>query len=932
MNRNKLNRTTSMWIVLLCAMAWCGPTALADAPGVDIEYLVDVPPAIRSDDSLNDVFPSVDFHLVEGGVTSCLVDGWDEPRSERWRRSNSFVVTYENGPAHITFDLGSSVDPAKAQLDELTLWINGKARNWGEKKPTFDGRLLTSIDGESFAPVSGSEARLMEADSEQFNAVHWSFDPGAVKGFRYLQVELQPTGTGALRIEEVDGMISGVEPERSTAIRTGVAGIPLDEATVDPPAVSQHIPEPMQVEPLAFDGLSVIQPETGQAVVRLDALWNPGAAWERREELLEPRLLYGRWERKDGLTRVMRATLEADHRLVVECDVSLPASAPKAVRYDAMALPLEEGDLSFEGVAYMPPCAYYENRQPREIQLGQLSGYMVYPAGDVEMHVFMPRSYETPGICESFREDVLNNFMLYTAVSNTIASESAGVSTNWLENVQQTRGKTWIPAPGMVQPGQSRRGLFHVALFQQEERRTIGRFDLEDRPPSTGPLRWINTSGTGTGDGQRLLDAGYRFTTAAKVRFMGMNLPSAEWDKPGHMINDTPWVFTQPGVIDRLRRGGVGTVCLMMQDFVDVSHGVSHQGNYDQAPPGFEELLDQLTEAGIRPVIWFSPSWFLNQAWQNRPQDPIFRDHPDWFRKTAAWAGRYQNANIYKEALNQWIVDKLRSDFRAFPKLGGVAFDGFPNRQPFVDVDEATGRKVPYSLLAIEWLQRFRGVIKGVRPDAWVIHNTSVPLDEEYQWIDFGVSEASQNQIVNQMVPGHAPFGRVHGVHAQWKQLYQWMVTLSFMHHNFANFDQGLGWFHHQWLGWQEGHRRRSGSPVVPYGKGSADVRGRDDPVRQADRGPHARREHPDRRLELLTLGEGHRRRAPASSRGGVPGKRRHRHLPGASGDRAVRRRHGRAGDPVDAPARLRDRRAAFRSARGVRRVVGDESYGAFWL
>jgi len=69
-------------------------------------------------------------------VSSSLVDGWDEPQSERWRRSNSIVVTYEDGPAHITFDLGPSVDPAEAQLDELTLWMNGKARNWGEKKPT----------------------------------------------------------------------------------------------------------------------------------------------------------------------------------------------------------------------------------------------------------------------------------------------------------------------------------------------------------------------------------------------------------------------------------------------------------------------------------------------------------------------------------------------------------------------------------------------------------------------------------------------------------------------------------------------------------------------------------------------------------------------------------------------------------------------------
>jgi hypothetical protein len=791
-------------IGILAAGAW----ADADAAGVQIECLIDVPPAIRNDDSLNDVFPQVDWHLIEGRVAANLVDGWDEPRSERWRRSNNIVVTYENGPAHITFDLGPSVDPDKARLDSLTVWMNGKARNWGEKKPTFDGRLLTSRDGETFTPIPGSEARLMEADSEQFNAVHWSFDPGAVKGFRYLQVELRPTGTGPLRIEEIDGMISGVEPERSTVIRTGVTGIPLDGATVDPPAISQHIPEPMQVEPLAFDGLSVIRPETGQAVARLEALWKPGEEWRRTEELLEPRLLYGRWEREDGLTRVVRSTLEPDHRLVVECEVSLPESAPAAVRYDAMALPLEEGEFPFEGVAFMGPSAYYRNRKERTIQLGQILGYVVYPVGNMEMHVFMPHSYTKAGVCESFRDDTLNRFVLYSAVDNTIANESANTAKAKEQNIQEFHGKTWIPAPGTVQPGETLRGRFHAALFQQAKRRTIGRIDLEDRPPSKGPLTWINTSGTGTGDGERLLDASYRCTTDEKLRFMGMPMPvKNHTGKPGHMINDAASLINEPGVVDRLRRGGFGVACLMMRDFYDGGHGVSFQADYNNVPSEFEEVLDKLTEAGIRPVIWFSPSWFWNEN-SKRKQDPIFHEHPDWFRSFATWGGTLQLVNIFKEAPNRWMASKLQSDFRRFPELGGVAFDGFPHRQPFIDVDEVTGRKMSYSELAMAWLKRYHNAIKTVRPDAWIMHNTAIPMGEEYQWIDFGVSEASQNQIVNQVVPGRAPFGRVHGVHRGWSQLYQWMVTLSFMHHNFANFDQGLGWFHHQWLGWHPDPQR----------------------------------------------------------------------------------------------------------------------------
>jgi hypothetical protein len=802
MRKPWMSRATSTRRMVLCAVAWCGLAVSADAeaPGVNVEYLVDVPPEIRNDDSLNDVFPQVDWHLVEGRVSSSLVDGWDEPQSERWRRSNSIVVTYEDGPAHITFDLGPSVDPAEAQLDELTLWMNGKARNWGEKKPTFDGRLLTSRDGESFAPVPGSDAKLMEAGSEQFNAVRWSFDPGAVKGFRYLQVELRPTGTGSLRIEEIDGTISGVEPERSTAIRTGVAGIPLDEATVDPPTISQHIPEPMQVEPLAFDGLSVIRPETGQAVVRLDALWNPGAEWERMEELLEPRLLYGRWEREDGLIRTVRATLEPNHRLVVECDVSLPASAPAAVRYDATALPLEEGDLAFEGVGYLSALGYYPERKPRTIQLGKVGSYLAYPAPEagLELQVFMPAFYNVPGICKSFHNGVLNEYVMYTAVENWIDGEAESEIADWRENVKASQSQEWVPAAGQVKPGQVLDFQMNVALFRLPSRRTLGRIDIEDRPPNYNILLNINT---GVPD-QSLKDARYRATTRDQALFMGLKLPPPRVDKPGHMINPSPWLLSQPGIVDRLRRAGFGVATLMMSDFVDVGHGISHEGDYNKVPPRFEEVLADLKAADIRPLLWFSPRGFLNQAWQNRPADKMVADHPDWFRKHAHWAGRYQSVNPFKRAPQEWMMNKIRADLKQFPELGGVAFDSFPQKNPFIGKDEESGEMRTGAAQDIESLRNFRDTIKKANPDAWVGWNAGFPFYDEFMYADFVVSEAFQMQMLNEIGAGICPFGRVHGAHTQWAQLYHWMVTLSFMHHNFANFDQGLGWFHHVWLGW----------------------------------------------------------------------------------------------------------------------------------
>ncbi|MBN2132790.1 MAG: hypothetical protein JW741_25035, partial [Sedimentisphaerales bacterium] len=501
-------------------------------------------------------------------------------------------------------------------------------------------------------------------------------------------------------------------------------------------------------------------------------------------------------------TRTVRATLEDNNRLVVECDVSLPESAPSAVRYDAMELSLQEGDLAFEGFQVMGRFAYYANRDRRRMQLGKVPGYVVYVARDVDLHVFMPRSFMTPGICEGYLDGALHRFTLYSEVDNAVADEVPVSTTNWFENVLKGNAGEWRPVPGAVAPGQTRHGRFHVALFRQPTRRTIGRIDLEDRPTNRRPLAYINTSGTGSGESQRLKDASFRYTTRDKLLFMGVRLPSPRWDKPGHMMNDSPWLLNQPGVVDRLQRAGFGAVCLMMRDFVDVSHGISHEGDYNTAPPWLEELLDKLTAVNIRPVIWFSPNGFLNQKWKQRPPDPLVHEHPEWFRKSASWAGRYQNSNGYRKGLDDWITDKLRSDFRRFPQLAGVAWDVFPTRGTFVDVDEATGRRVPFSQLEIERLQRYHDVIRAERPDAWLMKNHGLPLNGEGRWVDFGVSEGAAKQMMNELQPGGCPFGRVHCANQQWTQLYHWMVTLTFMHHNFANFDQGLGWFHHIWIGW----------------------------------------------------------------------------------------------------------------------------------
>jgi len=269
-------------------------------------------------------------------------------------------------------------------------------------------------------------------------------------------------------------------------------------------------------------------------------------------------------------------------------------------------------------------------------------------------------------------------------------------------------------------------------------------------------------------------------------------------------------VLERPKMSDRLARAGVELAVLMAQEYIDVSHGVSWAGRYDQSPPKLRDLLKQLQNRGIKPLWWFSPRGFLNKPWLGRPKDRMVEEHPDWFLKEAHWYGNYQTLDAFKDPGNLWIVEKLKKDLTGFPELKGFAFDSFPWRGTLT----GGGARRTLTRRDQSWLKTFSRTIHERGPDTLLIANGSIPLYDDYLNYDYTVSENSVWMFLNEATAGRVPFGRPYVAHEQWGQLHGWYVTLAHLYYNFCDYDQGLGWMHTVWLGWQNEQVAQARKPV----------------------------------------------------------------------------------------------------------------------
>ncbi len=752
---------------------------------VQVEFQGPVDPGISAEDSLQDVFPEVGIkHLAEGRVSSCLVDG---------PQGNMVILTHERGPVNITWDLAPDQSFEKAQLDKVSIWLC--AADWGN----YDGRLLISRDGKIFTPIPKTRVERAFPKSEKANLVQYTFKPGEVTHFRFLRLESFGYKGQHCRVLEVDGWISGIKVTRSTEIRTRMTPLAEHQITYHPPVASQSVSPPMRVRPLRFAGTNLVLTENGRKVMNLRNLISPlDKEWKMISQKLGDRKISCELKRKDGLTRLCRLEIDDQNRLSLDCEVGLSTSEAGPVRFKRETFDFEEGEVRFDGITFGSVPSYI-GRSPATVEIGPYIPYFIFPCRqqDIEVQFFMPDWYDAMGRVNIFAGKG----------KGFIAWDMFGAARNSRAELEDSKLKLfpnrWNQTDRVLKPGEKLSFHLHVGVFSLTPR-TLGQIDIEEAPVCQ-PITWIDT-GTPGRQAQGIPTVLQR----DKMIFMGFKLPEPARKKIGHSIVD-PWNNVEnPKMMDRLARAGVGLIVLMAQEYVDVSHGVSWAGKYDQSPPKLKELLKNLQARGIKPVWWFSPRGFLNKPWLGRPKDRMVEEHPDWFLKGAHWYGNYQTLDAFKEPGNLWIVEKLKKDLTGFPELKGFAFDSFPWR----GTETGTGTKETLTRRDQDWLKTFSRTIHNLGPENLLIANGSIPLYDDYLNYDYTVSENSIWMFLNEVTAGRVPFGRPYVAYLQWGQLYNWYVTLANMYYNFCDYDQGLGWMHPVWLGWQEQQVRQARKPV----------------------------------------------------------------------------------------------------------------------
>jgi len=749
---------------------------VSSAMAVEVVCSTDVE-GVASDDTLQDVFATLSHDgQPSDRLMSGLVDGgsWGTVNLLGSGKPDNGVVLGGSPAAQVTWDLESD----RSELRRLHVWLfAGQYRNFG-------GRISVSSDGAAFSPVEGTLVdREFAAGKDTTRLMHrvaYEFAPGEVKGFRFLRLEVLGHSGQPCDIREVDAWIENASPRKSTRIETTVKAVGSD---LQRPPVDQTATPPMAVRAVRLDG-EKLAVEGGKAILDFGALTAaPDDEWKMVEHKSGPRELIAAFRRSDGLQRTTRIAVDDRSAVSLEVTIALAADASKGVSYRETRLDFREADAAFDGIVYGSGCGpiFVPRTQAGLAAIGERPPYFIFPCEKegLELQLFMPDWYGAIGTVTAFADGGPITWRLFPSAGAKPAADGR-----------------WDGREAVIEPGESLRYRINLGVFAPTPA-TLGQADIEESR-FFSPLIGIYT---GTGD--QHVQGRPRVLQRDKMMFMGFDLPGAAKEKPGHQLQIEPTADVRP-LLDRLASCGVGILTLLA-DYRDVSHGVSYQGDYEQAPPGFAELLDAIDARGMKAVAWFSPRGFLQKDWGPIPKDKIVEEHPEWFTEGSHWFGFYRTVDIFNPAPSEWAEGKFRQDLTRFGKLAGFSYDTFPAAS--LAVDPNTGLTGVAS--EMRWLRRFSETIRSFGPEKIVIANGGVPLAEDYHHYDYTASEHPLLMFVNDVTAGRVPFGHPFVPWEDYGQLYFWYSVLGQMYYNFCDYDQAAGWVGTTWIGLEPGQMRK---------------------------------------------------------------------------------------------------------------------------
>lgn len=764
--------------------------SLDDRPQVRVEFIPDTS-GISDHDLLQNVFPEIDTDkLCEGRISPSLVD-------ENPRFNNMVLLRHDRGPVTITWDLGEN----KAELADLSIWLaTGGDGN-------FRGQLTVSSDGKNYSPIPGTLVRkefpigknpdanwsLNPEYLKDQNAhggshlIRYTFPPGQVKGFRYLRIESLGFKGQGCRIKEVDATIRGIMVRKSTDILTTVTPLTPAEIAVTP-SVDQTTYPALKVFDLKFKEYRLVSSTSNKTLLDLkDILIPSDPAWRIVERQQTERELRSTARRTDGLMRTCRMTIDLQNRAVLQVMIELPATAPKAVPYEKTTLAFGEAMTAFDGVTYGTGAGpvFLNRNEPSGIEIGPSVPYLILPCQKegIELHLFMPAWYDFMGRIQCFypsRAPAVK-WDMFKAVKN-ITVDSASESGRWRET------------PGTFKPGEKLTYTVNLAAMPISPP-TLGQRDIEQSKEIFQPMVTIEM-----GLPNQHVPGQPRILEREKMKFIGFKLPEPVKEKIGNQISLWHTWDSAKG-LDTFVKAGVGMV-MLHSEYIDVSHGVSFNGKYDQSPPGFQTLLDNIERRGMKTVFWFSPRGFLQTEWVGRPKDLLVEQHPDWFFKEAHWFGKYRTVNFFKSEPNQWILAKFKQDVTQYPQIGGYILDSFAGGGGCL----IGGNPVETGVRCERRrLHDFKNTLRQSGPDKILMANFTTPMYDDFDDYDYVVTEHPPMMFMNE-VSGGRTMGHSFIVHTRWGQLYFWWAILGHMYYNFCDYDQAFGWLGPGGVGLLEGN------------------------------------------------------------------------------------------------------------------------------
>ena len=743
--------------------------------GSQIPVKIDTCSKAEGKDTLQDVLPEVNrpdavwlnllAGLVDGG-SSQTISLLGPPNPENGTR-----VFMHHAPISFTWDLGSVCK----EMTTLQILLPGK------KDYSLTTQLSISQDGRTFTAIPGSRvshsfAKLTDAN-KTMHRIGYSFARGEAESFRYLRVELPEKNTDDIWIQEIDAFISGCKPEKYTRIDTSVKSIDTTTTKIQR-LTDQTITQPVPPQNISFSNQGKLQCGNSD-ILDLNPLWQ-----KERDQVVITKKLNGKSLKvtakyPDGRLKSIEA--EIINRLLT---ITIEISANTPTSFPGTTVEFNESSCLFDGVTNGTAPSFIDRRNSGFFVLGPSIPYFIFPnrKQGMELHFFMPDWYDAIAQVTTFNNKHLISFELFGASENTIPllDSQGGIHS----------AKKWNPRPISLPRDKPLRWQINVAVFPITPP-TLGSNDIETTK-AFNPLRGIFI-----GTGNQTVMGCPQVIHAEKMRFVGFKLPDVQMPKPGNHLEIEPWMDLR-SLTPRLSASGVGIVT-RFSDYRDVSHGISHQGNYDICPPGFEDTLQKVDQSGIRVLSWFSPRGFLQKDWGQRKKDRMVEKYPEWFTSHAHWFGAYRTINPFLKAPNEWLGNKIKEDFRKYPLLSGVCFDTFPLRDPIVD------GSLQQTLLATEmkWLNSFTEIIRSYpsQPTKISMMNATTPCYDEYLHFDYAGSEHPLRMFLNETTDGKVPFGHPFVPWEYYGQMYFWYSPLGHMYYNFCDYNQGVGWVGPLWVG-----------------------------------------------------------------------------------------------------------------------------------